>query len=90
MSHRTADLPPLTGIAHVIRELRYHEVARQALAVVLILIYTVTAAPIPVLVAIGLPIALAIGMPRFEQMLAGAAAMASGRGRCRSWLAPGW
>lgn len=58
MSHRTADLPPLTGIAHVIRELRYHEVARQALAIVLILVYTVTAAPIPALVAIGLPIAL--------------------------------
>jgi hypothetical protein len=37
MSHRTADLPPLTGIAHVIRELRYHEVARQVLAVVLVL-----------------------------------------------------
>ena len=54
MSHRTADLPPLTGIAHVIRELRYHEVARQALAVVLVLLYTVTAAPIPVLAAIGL------------------------------------
>ena len=29
MSHRTADLPPLTGLAHVIRELRYHEAARQ-------------------------------------------------------------
>ena len=58
MSHRTADLPPLTGIAHVIRELRYYEGARQALAVVLVLLYTVTAAPIPVLAAIGLPIAL--------------------------------
>jgi protein-S-isoprenylcysteine O-methyltransferase Ste14 len=58
MSHRTADLPPLTGIAHVIRELRYHEAARQALAVVLILLYTITAAPIPALVATGLPIAL--------------------------------
>jgi protein-S-isoprenylcysteine O-methyltransferase Ste14 len=58
MSHRTADLPPLTGIAHVIRELRYHEAARQALAVVLVLLYAVTAAPIPLLVAIGLPIGL--------------------------------
>jgi protein-S-isoprenylcysteine O-methyltransferase Ste14 len=58
MSHRTADLPPLTGIAHVIRELRYHEAARQTLAVVLILIYAVTAAPIPELAALGLPIAL--------------------------------
>lgn len=58
MSHRTADLPPLTGLAHVVRELRYHEAARQAFAVVLILLYTVTAAPIPVLVAIGLGVAL--------------------------------
>lgn len=58
MSHRTADLPPLTGIAHVIRELRYHEAARQALAVVLIILYTVTAAPVPVLVAIGLAVGL--------------------------------
>jgi protein-S-isoprenylcysteine O-methyltransferase Ste14 len=59
MSHRTADLPPLTGIAHVIRELRYHEAARQALAVVLILLYAVTAAPIPALAAIGLAVAVA-------------------------------
>ncbi len=58
MSHRTADLPPLTGLAHVIRELRYHEAARQALAVVLILLYTVTAAPIPALVALGLAVAV--------------------------------
>jgi protein-S-isoprenylcysteine O-methyltransferase Ste14 len=58
MSHRTADLPPLTGIAHVIRELRYHEVARQSLAVVLVLLYTLSAAPIPLLAAIGLPVGL--------------------------------
>ena len=58
MSHRTADLPPLTGISHVIRELRYHEAARQAFAVVLILLYTVTAAPLRSLVAIGLAIAV--------------------------------
>src|SRR5262245_26244082 len=58
MSHRTADLPPLTGIAHVIRELRYHEGMRQGFAVILVLLYTVTAAPLPLLVAIGLPIGL--------------------------------
>lgn len=57
MSHRTADLPPLTGLAHVIRELRYHEVARQALAVVLIVFYSATAAPLPALAAVGLPLA---------------------------------
>lgn len=58
MSHRTQDLPPLTGIAHVIRELRYHEVARQALAVVLVLVYSITAAPIPALAAVGLALGL--------------------------------
>jgi protein-S-isoprenylcysteine O-methyltransferase Ste14 len=58
MSHRTADLPPLTGIAHVIRELRYHEVARQVLAIVLVVVYAVTAAPLPLLAAIGLPIGI--------------------------------
>jgi protein-S-isoprenylcysteine O-methyltransferase Ste14 len=42
----------------VIRELRYHEAARQALAVVLIVVYTVTAAPLPLLAAIGLAVAL--------------------------------
>jgi protein-S-isoprenylcysteine O-methyltransferase Ste14 len=59
MSHRTADLPPLNGIAHVVRELRYFEGARQALAVVLVLVYTVTAKPIPALAAMGLVIGLA-------------------------------
>jgi protein-S-isoprenylcysteine O-methyltransferase Ste14 len=59
MSHRTADLPPRTGLAHVIRELRYHEAARQLLAVVLIVLYAATAAPLPALAAVGLPIAAA-------------------------------
>ena len=58
MSHRTADLPPLTGIAHVIRELRYHEAARQSFAVVLVVLYTLTAAPRPLLAAIGLAVGL--------------------------------
>jgi protein-S-isoprenylcysteine O-methyltransferase Ste14 len=57
MSHRTEDLPPLTGLPHLVRELRYHEGARQGLAVVLILLYAVTARPWPVLAAIGLPVA---------------------------------
>ena len=57
MSHRTENLPPLTGLPHLIRELRYHEGARQGLAVVLILLYAVTAEPWPLLAAIGLPVA---------------------------------
>jgi protein-S-isoprenylcysteine O-methyltransferase Ste14 len=56
MSHRTQDLPPLTGLAHVIRELRYQEPVRQGLAVILVLIYTITAAPLPQLAAVGLTI----------------------------------
>jgi len=58
MSHRTADLPPLTGLAHAIRELRYQEAARQLFAVVLIVVYAVTAEPIPALAAAGLAVAL--------------------------------
>jgi protein-S-isoprenylcysteine O-methyltransferase Ste14 len=58
MSHRTADLPPRTGLAHIIRELRYHEAARQVLAVVLVIAYAATAAPRPELAAIGLGVAI--------------------------------
>jgi protein-S-isoprenylcysteine O-methyltransferase Ste14 len=58
MSHRTKDLPPKTGIAHFVRELRYHEVSRQSFAVLLIVFYSLTAAPRPALVAAGLAIAL--------------------------------
>ena len=61
MSHRTADLEPLTGIARFIRELRYHEIARQGLAVVLILLYALTANPTPFWAWVGLPLAL-LGM----------------------------
>ena len=57
MSHRTKDLPPVGGFANIVRELRYHEISRQLLAVVLIVVYAVTARPIPVLAYIGLPIA---------------------------------
>lgn len=59
MSHRTRDLAPLTGVRHAIRESRYHEIARQLLAVVLILLYAVTARPTPFLAATGLTLALA-------------------------------
>ncbi len=61
MSHRTQDLPPLSGLSNTIRELRYHEIWRQLLAVILILLYAVTARPVPSLAAIGLSLAL-VGM----------------------------
>src|SRR5690606_17746971 len=58
MSHRTAELPPLTGFAHFVRELRYHEASRQIFAVVLIVFFTATANTVPLAVALGAPIAL--------------------------------
>jgi protein-S-isoprenylcysteine O-methyltransferase Ste14 len=58
MSHRTEDLPPLTGLSHAIRELRYHEVSRQGLAVILILVYALTSQPTVLSLAIGLPLAV--------------------------------
>lgn len=64
MSHRTEDLPPLTGLAHIIRELRYHEGTRQGFAIVLIVLYSATAAPLPVLAAIGLVVAFAGALVR--------------------------
>jgi len=58
MSHRTEDLQQLTGLAHVVRELRYHEVTRQSLAVILILVYALTSEPTPLLATIGMAMAL--------------------------------
>lgn len=58
MSHRTKDLPPLTGIGNALRELRYHEVSRQLLGVVLIFAFAATAEPTGPLVAIGAPLAV--------------------------------
>lgn len=58
MSHRTHDLPPLSGLSHSIRELRYHEISRQLGAVLLILLYALTAAPSTLPVVIGIPLAL--------------------------------
>jgi len=64
MSHRTQDLPPLTGLPRIVRDLRYVEPARQGFAVLLILVFAYTAAPWPVLAAVGLPIALIGGIIR--------------------------
>lgn len=58
MSHRTHHLPPLPGILGTIREWRYHEASRQGIGILLVLLYTVTAQPLPSAVAIGLPLAL--------------------------------
>ena len=58
MSHRTEDLDQLEGLAHVVRELRYNEVARQGLAVFLILIYALTSTTNSLAAAIGLSAAM--------------------------------
>jgi hypothetical protein len=53
MSHRTQDLPPLTGLPRLFRDLRYVEPARQGFAVLLILVYTYVATPLPELATDG-------------------------------------
>jgi isoprenylcysteine carboxyl methyltransferase (ICMT) family protein YpbQ len=45
MSHRTAELPPLTGLANIIRELRYHEFSRQALGLLVVVIIALLGKP---------------------------------------------
>jgi hypothetical protein len=54
MSHRTEDLEPLEGLAHVVRELRYNEGSRQSLAVLLILLFALTSRATALTATIGL------------------------------------
>ena len=54
MGHRTAGLPPATGLAHVLRELRYHEFSRQGLGLLLVVVFALFARPTPALVYAGL------------------------------------
>lgn len=61
MSHRTKELPRLSGLSRIIRELRYHELSRQLGAVALILLFALVARPTLPLVIVGLPLA-AIGV----------------------------
>jgi len=44
---RTADLPELTGLSHIIREIRYHEFSRQAIGILLIAAFCLWADPKP-------------------------------------------
>jgi len=45
MSHRTKDLPELSGIPHLIRELRYHEFSRQSIGIVLVSVFCFETSP---------------------------------------------
>jgi hypothetical protein len=58
MSHRTKDLPPLTGISHAIRELRYNEIARQGLGIALILVFALAADPTTLSIVLGVPLVI--------------------------------
>ncbi len=53
MGQRTQDLPPLTGILQLIRELRYSEVGRQGLGLLLMPAYALLARPVPAAFAAG-------------------------------------
>ena len=46
MSHRTKPLAPKSGLAHIIRELRYHEASRQILGMALTVWFAWVAQPI--------------------------------------------
>jgi len=59
MGHRTSDLPELTGFAHIVREMRYHEFSRQAIGILLIAVFSIWAAPRPGLFWLGTFVALA-------------------------------
>jgi len=65
MSHRTQDLEQLTGLAHIVREFRYNEVARQSLAVILILIYALTSRAGVVTAVLGMSAAVLGVLVRF-------------------------
>lgn len=56
MSHRTNHLPQLTGIRHVLRELRYKESARQILGFVYVFVVTGFADPVLPLAWAGIPL----------------------------------
>jgi protein-S-isoprenylcysteine O-methyltransferase Ste14 len=47
MARRTADLPPLTGLPHVVRELRYQEVMRQGVGLALMPVFAFFSTPFP-------------------------------------------
>lgn len=45
MSHRTRSLPPVSRLRSVIREIRYHESARQGLGILLAIVFSVLSQP---------------------------------------------
>ena len=58
MGNRTADLPELSGLPHLIREARYHEFSRQAIGILLLAAFSIWAAPRPLTFWLGAVIAI--------------------------------
>ena len=58
MNRRTRDLPPLSGIAGIVRDMRYNEIGRQGLGLVIMAVYSVLADPQPMLFVVGAALAL--------------------------------
>lgn len=58
MGNRTKDLPPLTGLPRIIREMRYHEFSRQAIGILLVAAYAWWADPVEALFWPGAAIAV--------------------------------
>ncbi len=58
MSRRTADLPPLSGPLHLIREMRYSEFFRQAIGLLLIPFFALLAKPTSIGFLVGCVVAL--------------------------------
>ena len=61
MTRRTHELPPLTGIPHVVREMRYSEFFRQGIGILLMPVYALLANPDQLSFVVGTVIAL-LGM----------------------------
>jgi len=65
MNRRTQELPPLTGLAHVVREARYNEFSRQALGLILMPLFAILSNPTPTTYVVGSVIAAAGMLFRF-------------------------
>lgn len=59
MSRRTSDLPPLSGLPHLIREMRYNEFFRQAIGLLLIPLFALLSNPTTMSFLVGAIIAVA-------------------------------
>jgi hypothetical protein len=64
MGQRTRELPPLSGLPGVLREMRYHEASRQGLGLLLMPLLALLANPVRSLFYAGAFVALAGGMFR--------------------------